>query len=62
MNSVSFNLQEGITGSDLFLDLGGNGGLLGGKGSDVCFIIVFLLPPVPVLDDLHTADFSIHSL
>jgi hypothetical protein len=56
------NLQVGTTGSDLFLDLGGSGGLLGGKGSDVCLIIAFLLPAVPVLDDLHTGDFSIHSL
>ena len=59
---VSVNLQVGTTGSDLFLDLGGSGGLLGGKGSDVCLIIAFLLPAVPVLDDLHTGDFSIHSL
>ncbi len=42
-----------ITGSDLFLDLGGNGGLLGGMGSEVCFTILFLE---------HTADFSMQSL
>jgi hypothetical protein len=60
-NKVSLNLQEGTTGSDLFLNLGGNGGLLGGAGSDVCFTIVFLLP-LAVFDDLHTGDFSIQSL
>ena len=46
--------DDATTGTELFFGLGRNGGLFGGTGSDCCLTIFF--------DDLHTDDFSMHSL